>query len=105
VKNAVNQLFTAMKNSDSAQLMASFADGAILQTIATDKDGKELVRNDELKDFGQNDRQIAKRRSRRTDPVRCYPDRCPLAIVWAPYSFYYNGKLNHCGAILPAFFA
>ncbi|HEY4150385.1 MAG TPA: hypothetical protein VGM41_15710, partial [Chitinophagaceae bacterium] len=21
-----------------------------------------------------------------------------LAIVWAPYQFFYNGKLNHCGA-------
>jgi len=43
--------FYGDENSDSAQLMASFADGAILQTIATDKDGKELVRNDELKDL------------------------------------------------------
>ena len=39
VKMIVNQLFTAMKNSDSTLLENCFADSAVLQTIV-EKDGK-----------------------------------------------------------------
>ena len=39
VKAAVNKMFTGMKNADATLMKNSFADSAILQTIARDKDG------------------------------------------------------------------
>ena len=92
-----SRLFIAMKNADGDELKAAFTDSAILQTIFTDKDGKTGVHNYPVADFagaisrlpnGAADERI------QFDMVRIDG---PLAIVWAPYRFYYNGKLTHCG--------
>lgn len=97
VRAAVNHLFTAMKNSDEDMIRHSFTDSAILQTIVTDKEGKISARTVAILDFsaaiakmevGDADERI------KFDVVRVDG---PLAIVWAPYSFFYKGQLNHCG--------
>lgn len=97
VKAAVNQLFTAMKNADSALLINSFADSALLQTIANNKEGKVELRNESTAAFagfinkqqkGFADERIA------FDVLKIDG---PLAMVWASYKFYYKGKFSHCG--------
>jgi len=97
VKTAVNLLFKAMIESDAALVKASFADSAVLQTIVTSKEGKIQVRNERVGDFadlvgksvkGDLDERI------RFDVLKIDG---PLAIVWAPYSFYFKGNRNHCG--------
>ena len=96
VRSAVNQLFTAMKNADSALLVSTFSDSAILQTIV-DKNGKIQVKTESVVDFAALvatmqkdflDERIV------FDVVRIDG---PLAIVWTPYKFYYKGKFSHCG--------
>lgn len=97
VRSAVNQLFTAMKNADSALLVSSFADSAILQTLI-DKNGKVEVKTEEVADFAA---QIAKMEKNILDErIQFDVIRIDgaLAIVWAPYQFYYKGKFTHCGA-------
>jgi len=97
VKSAVNQLFTAMKNADSALLVSSFADSAILQTLI-DKNGKVEVKTESVADFAG---QIAKMEKNILDErIQFDVIRIDgaLAIVWAPYQFYYKGKFSHCGA-------
>jgi hypothetical protein len=97
VRSAVNQLFTAMKDADSALLVSSFADSAILQTII-EKNGKVVVKTEAVGDFAA---QVAKMEKNilderiKFDVVRIDG---ALAIVWAPYQFYYKGKFSHCGA-------
>jgi len=97
VRSAVNQLFTAMKNADSALLVSSFADSAILQTII-ERNGKVVVKTEAVGDFAA---QVAKMEKNilderiQFDVVRIDG---ALAIVWAPYQFYYKGKFSHCGA-------
>lgn len=97
VKAAVNLLFTAMKNSDAALLQSSFGDSAVLQTISRNKEGTLLVHNESIKDFAS---------SVSAAPIGSLDERIifdiikidgPLASVWTPYSFYYNGKFSHCG--------
>jgi hypothetical protein len=96
VRSAVNQLFTAMKDADSALLVSSFADSAILQTII-EKNGKVVVKTEAVGDFAA---QVAKMEKNilderiKFDVVRIDG---ALAIVWAPYQFYYKGKFSHCG--------
>jgi len=94
VKAAVNLLFTGMKSSDGAMITRSFTDSAILQTITTPQGA---VRNEKVGDFatavgkmtpGDADERI------QFDVVRVDG---PLAIVWAPYEFYYKGKYSHKG--------
>jgi hypothetical protein len=97
VKKVVNQLFTAMKNADGKLVASVFADSAVLQTIGRDKDGKTIVRNEIVKDFsdfistvkkGSADEQIV------FDQVKIDGS---LAMVWAPYKFYFEGNFSHCG--------
>jgi hypothetical protein len=86
-----------MKNADSALLASSFADSAILQTIV-DKNGKVEVKTEAIADFasqvGKMEKNILDERIQ-FDVIKIDG---ALAIVWAPYQFYYKGKFSHCGA-------
>lgn len=97
IKATINGLFTAMQRADGAGAVASFADSAVMQTISRAKDGSILVKTDKVADFGV---QIG------ASPKGALDERIsfdvikvdgPLAIVWTPYQFYYNGTFSHCG--------
>lgn len=97
VKAAVNLLFVSMKDSDPAGIRRSFTDSAILQSIAADKQGKTVATSETVEAFATVIAKIAKGDADeriRIDVVKIDGD---LAIVWAPYSFYYKGQRNHCG--------
>ena len=96
VKSAINKLFTAMKECDSAMLTGCFSSSAILQTIQK-KDGKESIGNETVAEFAgfvaaqaknDLDEQI------KFDVVKIDDN---LAIAWTPYKFYYKGNFSHCG--------
>ena len=96
VKAAVDLLFTGMIRSDASLIRQSFADSAILQSIV-EKDGKTVARTESVEDFARAIAKLSKGDADehiRIDVVRIDG---PLAIVWAPYSFYYKGKFSHCG--------
>jgi hypothetical protein len=97
VKNAVNDLFVAMKTTDQFLLTSCFADSAVLQTIAKNKAGQLVVVNEKVADFassisrfskGDLDEQII------FDVVKIDGD---LAIAWTPYKFYLKSVFSHCG--------
>lgn len=97
VKTVINNLFMAMKNADAALLKTVFADSAILQTIAKNKAGETIIRNEQVAEFidfvskqpkGGADEQIS------FASIKIDGD---LASVWTPYKFYYNGNFSHCG--------
>ena len=97
VKAVVNDLFTAMKNADPVLLKSVFADSAILQTITRNKEGKTEVKTDEVSgfiDFVSKQAKDAADERISFDVIRIDG---PLAIVWTPYKFYFNGKFSHCG--------
>ncbi|MEX0636763.1 MAG: hypothetical protein WD135_08340 [Ferruginibacter sp.] len=97
IKATIQGLFTAMQQADGAAAVASFADSAVMQTIGKAKDGSILVVTDKVAAFGM---QIS------AAPMGALDERIsfevikvdgPLAIVWTPYQFYYNGTWSHCG--------
>lgn len=97
VKNAVNNLFIAMKTTDQVLLTSCFADSAVLQTITKNKSGQLIVVNQKVADFaasisrfakGDLDEQIS------FDVVKVDGD---LAIAWTPYKFYLKSVFSHCG--------
>jgi hypothetical protein len=96
VKAAVNQLFTAMKAGDSALLVSCFTGNAMLQTI-TKNNGGAMATTDSVSQFASA---ISKAPKGSLDE-RILFDMIkidgPLASVWTPYSFYYNGLFIHCG--------
>jgi hypothetical protein len=97
VKAVINQLFTAMKETDAAKLRDAFADSAVLQTIRRKPDGTFYVHNDKVSAFAE---QIGKSKKDSLDErIEFASIRIdgPLASVWTPYKFYYAGNFSHCG--------
>lgn len=97
VKMTVNKMFEGMKNADAGLLRSVFADSAILQTIARTKEGKTVVRTENLTEFidfvgKQNKGDADERISFETVKIDG-----ALAIAWTPYKFYYKGQFSHCG--------
>ncbi|KYP15879.1 nuclear transport factor 2 family protein [Flavihumibacter sp. CACIAM 22H1] len=97
IKNTINQLFTAMRNRDTALLKAAFAPTAVLQTIAPAKDGSLQVRTEELAGFikaiGTPGKDLL---DERIQFGSILVDG-PMAAVWTPYEFYLGTRFSHCG--------
>ena len=97
VKTVINNLFTAMKNADAVLLKSVFADSAILQTITRNKEGKTVVQTDGVAGFVDFVSKQAKDAADERITIDLVKIDGPLAIVWTPYKFYFNGKFSHCG--------
>ena len=97
VKAVVNKLFAAMKNSDAASLKAVFADSAILQSISRNKEGKTVIQNDTVDEFAGIVSKMPKGDADERIVFDVIKIDGPLAMVWAPYKFYYKGNFSHCG--------
>jgi hypothetical protein len=96
IKEVINNMFTAMKNSDTVLLKTCFSSSVVFQTVST-KNGNVSVKEESMKDFinsiskqpvGSLDERI------NFETVKVNKD---LAIAWTPYQFYYNGKFSHEG--------
>lgn len=97
VKTAVNQLFEGMKSANATMVKTAFADSAILQTIGTTKEGKSFIRNEAIGEFADF---VGKQKAGAADEriqFETIKIDGPLAIVWTPYKFYFNGQFSHCG--------
>lgn len=97
VKAIVNQLFEGMKTANATLVKGAFADSAVLQTIARSREGKTIIRNEEVSafaDFVGKQKQGAADERIQFETIKIDG---PLAIVWTPYKFYYNGQFSHCG--------
>ena len=98
VKATINQFFQGMKKADSTLIRSTMTEGVIFQSIARTKEGKMIVRTENVNDFLTI---IAKQTvdaldERITfDVVRIDGN---LASVWTPYKFYVHEKFMHCGA-------
>lgn len=97
VKAVVNLLFSSMKASDEALVLSCFADGAILQTMAKNKEGNQFVKNESIKEFASSVGSAPKAVLDERISFDMIKIDGSLASVWTPYSFYYNGTFSHCG--------
>ena len=97
VKAVVKQLFDGMKNSDAERIRGAFADSAILQTIGRDKQGKMIIENDKVDEFAKLISGLKKGAADEQIVFETIKIDGPLAIVWAPYKFYFDGQFSHCG--------
>jgi hypothetical protein len=97
VKMVINKLFTAMKQSDANSLKECFADSAIMQSIALNKQNKLYIRNDNVNEFAASISKLPKDSADERILFESVKVNGVLASVWCPYKFYYNGKFLHCG--------
>ncbi|NSL85611.1 nuclear transport factor 2 family protein [Chitinophaga sp. Mgbs1] len=97
VKTVINNLFTAMRQADTAALQQCFAPGAVIQTAGTDKDGNPGVQTTAISGFAAA---IGKMPAGTADERITFDALHidgPLASVWTPYRFYLKQQFHHCG--------
>jgi hypothetical protein len=97
VKTVVNKMFEAMRNADAQGLRNTFSDNIVFHSIATSKEGIVSVKSEDPKAFIDF---ISKEKKGNADEQISFETikiDGPLALVWAPYKFYYAGKFSHCG--------
>lgn len=97
IKQVVNQLFRGMQESDSASVASVFMDGAIMQTIVNTKENKTIVKNELVNNFASS---VGRQKKGSLNEIIEFDDikiDPPLAFVWTPYRFYYNGTFSHSG--------
>ncbi|SEW36532.1 nuclear transport factor 2 family protein [Chitinophaga arvensicola] len=96
-KAIVNQLFTAMRNSDSAGIVACFAPGASLKSVTEDKAGNTVVKDTPIPEFASVVGNL---------PANAADERIVfdnvlidgnMASIWTPYRFFFKGQFSHCG--------
>ena len=97
VKAAINLLFDAMKKSDGLLLQTAFADSAVLQTIGRVPTGEQGIKNELIKEFAASISKLPKGAADERIVFETIKIDGPLAAVWTPYKFYYNGVFSHCG--------
>jgi len=97
VRTVLAALFTGMKNADAAAIRQAFADSALLQFIGTGKDGNTSVHTTAIDDFLARIGSLGKGAADERIHIDGVRIDGPLALVWAPYSFYLKGNFNHCG--------
>lgn len=97
VKTVINTMFSGMKNGNAGLFKSAFSDSAILQTISRNKEGKMIVRSDDISEFAAFVGTLKKDSADERIQFETVKIDGPLAIVWTPYNFYHNGKFSHCG--------
>ena len=97
VKAAVKLLFDGMLSSDGVKLQNAFADSAVLQTISSTKEGKLVIKNESVAAFAASISKLPKGAADERIQFETIKIDGPLASVWTPYKFYYNGQFSHCG--------
>jgi hypothetical protein len=97
VKAVVNNLFTAMIKSDTVLLKSCFADSMVLQTIIRGKSGGAEVMNETAAGFVKSIGSLKPGAADERIKFGTVLIDGPLALVWTPYQFYYNGQFSHCG--------
>jgi hypothetical protein len=97
VKATVNNLFIAMRMADAVTLKSVFHDNAIMQTITRNKQGESIVANESVEDFAASISKLKRDSADERIVFETIKIDGPLAVVWTPYNFYYNGRFSHCG--------
>jgi len=97
VRKVVNNLFTAMRTSDTVLLKTVFAPDMVLHSIGQKADGSTVLQTDNavgfIKAVGTTHKEVYDERIAITNAKI----DGPLASVWAPYKFYVGTKFSHCG--------
>lgn len=97
VKATINLLFDGMRNSDTTMIRKAFASKNTMQTIAKNKDGKFVVKTEDVDNFIKS---IAMPHAEKYDERIVFTKiliDANLASVWTDYKFYVGDKFSHCG--------
>lgn len=95
VLSAVHQVFEGMGEADSAKVRARFHEGARFAGVAV-RNGRREVTYQPVDGWIRAIAESDGRWRERIYDVTVHVDG-DMASVWAPYTFYLDGQLRHCG--------
>lgn len=101
VRAVVARLFDGMREADSLKVRSVFAEGARFASRVA-QDGSELIQYSAVDGFVQAVGGSERRWDERVFDVELHVDDY-MATVWAPYTFYLDGRILHCGVNLMDF--
>lgn len=97
IKMAINKLFDGMRTSDTTLMKSVFSPQVVMQTIATSREGKSIVKTENFNAFLKS---IATPHPEKYDEqiqfTKILIDQ-NLASVWTDYKFFIGEKFSHCG--------
>lgn len=96
VKQVIQNMFIAMKQSDTILLKSCFSDKVIFQTVVNKQDGA-VVKTESIQDFIKSiGKQTANSLDERIEFGQINIDPL-IATAWTPYTFYFKGNYSHKG--------
>ena len=101
VQAVVRRLFDGMREADSTKVRSVFAEGARFASVAA-RAGSEAIQYSSVDGFVTSVGRSERRWDERVFDVEVRVDE-GMAVVWAPYSFYLDGQVRHCGVNLMDF--
>ena len=96
-REAVDKLFTGMRNGDSTAVRSVFTKTAALTSISKNAADSTVTHKGSVDGFVKAVGTPHKDKwDERIYDVKVLIDG-PMAVVWAPYKFYLGDKFSHCG--------
>lgn len=92
VTKPITELFEAMRAHQGAVLKAQFTPNALLQRVNSDG----TIKTNDIEGFATAISSSTKMLDEKLLKIKTHRSG-NLASVWAPYVFYVDGKLSHCG--------
>ena len=97
IKAVINRFFEGMEKGDTTLVKSACTEMPVMQTFMADQDGKLQVLTEDFNEFLSFIGTPSKDRYREVVSFESIETEKSLASVWAPYKFYLNGKISHCG--------
>ncbi|MGB4960856.1 MAG: hypothetical protein WBO36_15345 [Saprospiraceae bacterium] len=98
IRQSISQLFDGMRRFDSTMIKMVLADDVVLKTVAENTQGETIIKTESVSAFIQmvGTPQSGVTYDERIISMDIKIDQ-KMASVWAPYRFYLNQALHHCG--------
>lgn len=100
IKNVINELFDGMREANKEKVKGVFLDSAIMHTFGVNREGVTIIRKETVERFVQS---IGNYQAGEMDERIRFEQilvDAPMAMVWAPYNFYFKKNFTHCGVNL-----
>jgi hypothetical protein len=97
IKAVINRFFEGMEKGDTAMVKSACTETPVMQTFMSDQEGKLQVLTEDFNEFLSFVGTPSQDKYREVVSFESIETEKSLASVWAPYKFYLNGKISHCG--------
>lgn len=97
IKSVINRFFEGLEKGDTVLLKSTCTEAPLLQTYMADKSGNLKMYTEDFREFVTFIGTPTQNKYQERIEFGHIEAEQSLASVWAPYKFYLNGKISHCG--------